>query len=117
MKALLLDLMKVQDHCSKMGWDGYRARPIEKKSWEKARRYAESMTAQIVPPNIGVDASTGLVSFNWGSVKGEYLSLTFDLVNDGMVQCLKRENGVFSLCRMSETRAKGVQVRGAFYES
>lgn len=106
MNPVLKELSEVREHCSRPDWDGYHAHPISLTSLERAEQFARAKIGGCSVPSVGVDALTGVVSFRWGSIRRNYLSVTFS--NDGVdaVTCLIGENGVFSERKVSVDSAE-----------
>lgn len=96
MNSFLKELSDVREHCARPDWDGYNARSISLPSFEMAERFARTHTGRCKTPSVGVDALTGFVSFRWGSIRRNYLSLTFSTDDLNSVTCLVGDNGVFS---------------------
>jgi hypothetical protein len=62
--AALDELLDAALEASAQGWDGYGARPVDPKTYARARRFIQALPTTVPKPEIGVD-SDGEVSLDW----------------------------------------------------
>ena len=81
---------------------------ISEPSWEKAYSYAQKLPDNRKLPNVTVERHTGFVSFSWGSIKRNYVSIKFIEEAGDIVSCMYGGAGHFNtnIVSLSDKRVK-----------
>lgn len=88
------ELAALKRECSNPNWDGYDAPPLSPVSYDMAIRLARELPRTMAVPTPAVDNS-GKMFFQWGSLRGRYLALTFGTKDTDKIVGKVGVNGCF----------------------
>lgn len=74
-KQTIKNLYRAMEECSSDDWDGYGARAIDVRSWEKALWFSQLLPSNVPVPDIYVD-SDGEATFEWYIAPRQVFSVT-----------------------------------------
>lgn len=80
-KNAIEELHGLADECSSVGWDGYDAEPVERKTIRQAEQFLNALPLGMAAPSVGAEPD-GQITFEWYQSPRRILSVSISSEGD-----------------------------------